>query len=182
MIKAKDIKNQFIEILTCGICKEIMNEPLTITCNHTFCYMCIAKTDENMFNMTRECPLCKKKYCLPPQTITNYVLRDVIKKVITEKKYDNIKKLQEKNRIKLSLRNQAINELRNENYDSIIANADYSECFEVQSKTNLDSNITKSDKNLLVKSNEWKLSYVFILGTLFGAIASKTAITFSKKN
>lgn len=121
MVKVKDLK----ESLTCGICRDILNEPFTIPCNHTFCYVCLAGTNENAWELSRECPICKKKYCLPPQGKVNFVIKDIIVKLTSEKAYNKTKNANEKQGLKYSLRNQVINELRSEYYNSIVDNVDF---------------------------------------------------------
>ena len=44
------------EHLTCGICRLIFIDPITLNCEHCFCKMCInewANTNDN-------CPICRK--------------------------------------------------------------------------------------------------------------------------
>jgi len=37
----------------CAICLECLNLPVKLNCNHSFCYECIIKCDNNL------CPLCR---------------------------------------------------------------------------------------------------------------------------
>ncbi|XP_071315164.1 E3 ubiquitin-protein ligase TRIM39-like [Trachinotus anak] len=59
--------------LTCSICMDTFNDPVTTDCGHSFCKNCL-----NLhFNYTdRVCPLCKKPQNRTPDV--NIVLRDII--------------------------------------------------------------------------------------------------------
>ncbi|CAO2636279.1 E3 ubiquitin-protein ligase TRIM31 [Lemmus lemmus] len=49
--------SKLLEDMTCPICMEILQDPVTIDCGHNFCLQCInqvGKTTENL-----QCPLCK---------------------------------------------------------------------------------------------------------------------------
>ena len=112
MVKCSDVEASLI----CVICNEIFNEPVTLICNHTFCYACLLSTEENENEMTRSCPLCKKKYCLPPGGVVNYTLKEIIIKLVGEKKYLKTQKSREKTVLKQTLKSQVISELRSKGF------------------------------------------------------------------
>ncbi|KAK9525944.1 hypothetical protein VZT92_016609 [Zoarces viviparus] len=47
------------EQLTCCICLEVFNDPVTLPCGHNFCKKCI--TNHFISNSQRQCPLCKER-------------------------------------------------------------------------------------------------------------------------
>ncbi|XP_052019913.1 E3 ubiquitin-protein ligase TRIM31 [Apodemus sylvaticus] len=74
------LATQLQEDVTCPICMEILQDPVTIDCGHNFCLQCIshvAKTSENL-----QCPLCKcfvKKNTFRP----NKLLASIAEKIQT---------------------------------------------------------------------------------------------------
>ena len=53
-------KEKLEKYLICPICQEIFDEPIRITCGHTFCNICIAKWEKKSRN--NQCPLCREIY------------------------------------------------------------------------------------------------------------------------
>ncbi|XP_014930816.1 tripartite motif-containing protein 5-like isoform X6 [Acinonyx jubatus] len=54
------------EEVTCPICLDILTQPLSLDCGHSFCQACItAKTKESTTNQGGEsrCPVCRIRYC-----------------------------------------------------------------------------------------------------------------------
>uniref|UniRef100_A0A8C7X050 RING-type domain-containing protein n=1 Tax=Oryzias sinensis TaxID=183150 RepID=A0A8C7X050_9TELE len=48
-----------LEFLNCHVCSEIFNDPVTLSCNHNFCWSCLQKFWEQTHN--KNCPICKRK-------------------------------------------------------------------------------------------------------------------------
>ncbi|XP_057604455.1 tripartite motif-containing protein 5-like [Hippopotamus amphibius kiboko] len=65
------------EEVTCPICLELLTEPLSFDCGHTFCQACI--TASNKESMTDHCPVCRTSYergsLRPNRHIANIVQR-----------------------------------------------------------------------------------------------------------
>ncbi|XP_034379736.1 E3 ubiquitin-protein ligase TRIM31 [Arvicanthis niloticus] len=53
----QQLASQLQEDVTCPICMEILQEPVTIDCGHNFCLQCISQVGETSKNI--QCPLCK---------------------------------------------------------------------------------------------------------------------------
>ncbi|XP_056224810.1 E3 ubiquitin-protein ligase TRIM11-like [Seriola aureovittata] len=71
--------------LTCSICMDTFQDPVTTDCGHSFCKKCLSLN----FNYTdRVCPLCKKPQNRLPDV--NIVLRDIVHQ-------ENLKKTEEEN-------------------------------------------------------------------------------------
>lgn len=164
MVKVKDIK----EILICPVCKDVMNEPLTLMCNHTFCYICLAGTEENMWELSRDCPICKKKYCLPPTNVVNFTLRDVIQTLIGKKRYEKTKKSREAQLVKHSLRNKVIKELRDEYHASVVDNVDFRDIAEEIFENEHSPVAVDTSRETQEQSNISKYGPTFILGSALG--------------
>jgi hypothetical protein len=89
-IKQPDILLQKLDIedqLSCPVCTNTYYNPITLLCQHTFCYHCI--TDSNI----KECPICRTKKFIPIDANTKSVQN--IMSQITNLYYgtDNIKKI-----------------------------------------------------------------------------------------
>lgn len=68
---------QTITSLSCGLCQNLLVEPITLSCGHTFCRGCINRktmTKETCSNSCCEIPLSSVESNL----ITNIALRDII--------------------------------------------------------------------------------------------------------
>jgi hypothetical protein len=66
-IKQPDILLQKLDIedqLSCPVCTNTYYKPVTLLCQHTFCYHCI--TDDKI----QECPVCRTKKFIPINTDT----------------------------------------------------------------------------------------------------------------
>jgi hypothetical protein len=64
------------EQLSCAVCTSAYYNPITLLCQHTFCYHCIS--DEKV----KECPICRVKKFIPKSasdTITDNILNKITK-------------------------------------------------------------------------------------------------------
>ena len=60
-IKEEKIDTEDIEeFLKCDVCKDILNDPRTLLCQHTFCATCLISL--------KECPMCRLKLYLPEKS------------------------------------------------------------------------------------------------------------------
>lgn len=89
-IRKPDIKFQILNIedqLTCPVCTNTYYNPITLLCQHTFCYHCI--TDDKI----KDCPVCRVKKFVP--ATNNKGLTDNILTKISELYYgsDGIDKI-----------------------------------------------------------------------------------------
>jgi hypothetical protein len=71
--------NKIKKLLICSICRDILYEPTTLYCQHTFCNNCLEKIEENSMV---ECPLCHHKGLIIPSH--NYKIKEVIEKIFTK--------------------------------------------------------------------------------------------------
>jgi len=71
--------NKIKKLLVCFICRDILYEPTTLYCQHTFCNECLEKLEENSLV---ECPLCHHKGLLVPSH--NYKINEIIEKIFTK--------------------------------------------------------------------------------------------------
>lgn len=62
---AFELLRRLQEEVTCPICLELLTEPLSLDCGHSFCQACITtKTKESMISQGGEssCPVCRMSY------------------------------------------------------------------------------------------------------------------------
>lgn len=69
------------ENFICNCCLELLKNPITLLCGHSFCLLCLA--DWYLISSNRKCPICRQEwYGVPKQ---NQALKSTIKKLV---KYD----------------------------------------------------------------------------------------------
>ncbi|XP_051250453.1 E3 ubiquitin-protein ligase TRIM35-like [Dicentrarchus labrax] len=60
--------------LNCHVCSETFRDPVSLTCNHSFCSSCLQKFWEQAKN--KNCPICKRKSS-KDNLIVNFALKDL---------------------------------------------------------------------------------------------------------
>ena len=63
--------------LQCSICFEILDEPVTPACGHTFCQGCLRKWQRQPRSKSSNCPICDKP--LPQSISVNVSMRRMVK-------------------------------------------------------------------------------------------------------
>ncbi|KAK7165612.1 hypothetical protein R3I93_005623 [Phoxinus phoxinus] len=59
----------------CGVCEQVLKDPVSITCGHTFCRQCISVFwDQSRLSEDFDCPQCRKR-CTRPVLQTHRVMR-----------------------------------------------------------------------------------------------------------
>ncbi|XP_077312560.1 E3 ubiquitin-protein ligase TRIM39-like [Lithobates pipiens] len=64
--------------LDCTICLCIYNNPVTLSCGHTFCHDCIDKIWQGKHKGDYECPECRKKFDARPELNKNIALSNIV--------------------------------------------------------------------------------------------------------
>lgn len=80
------MSHELDELLKCAVCHELIIEPVTLICQHTFCIDCVKALDIN------RCPSCRMSVIVPP--MINNLMSDLIKITLGDR-YDGI--LEERN-------------------------------------------------------------------------------------
>ncbi|XP_063306932.1 E3 ubiquitin/ISG15 ligase TRIM25-like [Pelobates fuscus] len=57
--------------LTCSICTDIYTNPVTLTCGHTFCRLCITRTWDNQEEREYSCSECRHRFRVRPELQRN---------------------------------------------------------------------------------------------------------------
>ncbi|XP_047461379.1 E3 ubiquitin-protein ligase TRIM39-like [Mugil cephalus] len=74
--------------ITCSICMDLFEEPVTTVCGHSFCKNCVTKTFHINDSM---CPLCKTHLSKTPDV--NIVLRDIVQQVKKTLQKDKVQEI-----------------------------------------------------------------------------------------
>uniref|UniRef100_A0A8C5WIU5 Uncharacterized protein n=1 Tax=Leptobrachium leishanense TaxID=445787 RepID=A0A8C5WIU5_9ANUR len=63
--------------LTCSICTDIYTDPVTLTCGHTYCRLCITRTWDNQEERESSCPECRHRFRARPKLRRNLSLTNI---------------------------------------------------------------------------------------------------------
>jgi len=76
------MSSEDFEELDCVLCSQLLYEPVTIYCGHTFCRQCLTRCLDH----TNQCPLCREVVHIDPQSApVSIVLQNIIQKLLPEK-------------------------------------------------------------------------------------------------
>ena len=75
------------QLLQCPICHDMLVNPVTIICNHTYCRACIDSIQIDDMVARRRCPICRVSFWLPPNSI-NPMIADMVRAVYGSAQYD----------------------------------------------------------------------------------------------
>ena len=65
---SKDVENEeegMLNSMTCGVCFQLLLDPVTLGCGHSFCELCLAhmwKTNDQQVSL---CPMCRHPWARP---------------------------------------------------------------------------------------------------------------------
>ncbi|MED6256512.1 hypothetical protein ATANTOWER_027832, partial [Ataeniobius toweri] len=69
--------------LSCHVCSETFRDPVSLSCNHSFCSSCLQKFWEQTKN--KNCPICKRRYS-KEFPIVNFTLNELADSFIGRQK------------------------------------------------------------------------------------------------
>ncbi|XP_059210703.1 tripartite motif-containing protein 16-like [Centropristis striata] len=76
----KEILDQ--EKLSCSICLDLLKDPVTISCGHSYCMSCIKDYwDEKLEDKTHSCPQCRQSFTERPVLGKNTMLAELVEEV-----------------------------------------------------------------------------------------------------
>ena len=105
--------------LQCSICHDLFNEPVTLFCNHTYCHSCLVVLKKD-YRDCRQCPVCQTKIWEPSLKTVNYVIRDTVKQLFGEERYQANYQKRQKILVKEDIRHQVAGEIKDEMWRSIV--------------------------------------------------------------
>uniref|UniRef100_A0A8C5H9G0 RING-type domain-containing protein n=1 Tax=Gouania willdenowi TaxID=441366 RepID=A0A8C5H9G0_GOUWI len=66
------------ETLSCSICLDLLKEPVTVPCGHSYCRTCISSFwDGEKEKNNYSCPQCRKKFTERPDLVKNIMLAEL---------------------------------------------------------------------------------------------------------
>ncbi|XP_076848398.1 E3 ubiquitin-protein ligase TRIM47-like isoform X2 [Brachyhypopomus gauderio] len=67
---------------SCSICLDLLKDPVSIPCGHSFCMTCITtKWDQDVQRGVYSCPLCRKNTTQRPELCRNTLLAEMVEKL-----------------------------------------------------------------------------------------------------
>uniref|UniRef100_A0A672GCE5 RING-type domain-containing protein n=1 Tax=Salarias fasciatus TaxID=181472 RepID=A0A672GCE5_SALFA len=66
------------EKLTCSICLELLRDPATIPCGHSYCMSCIKGYWDEKNKETHACPQCRQDFTPRPVLVKNTMLAEIV--------------------------------------------------------------------------------------------------------
>ncbi|XP_049338081.1 tripartite motif-containing protein 16-like [Astyanax mexicanus] len=67
--------------LSCSVCLDLLKDPVTIPCGHSFCMVCIKCWDEEDQKKIYSCPNCRHTFTSRPVVSKNTMLAEVVEKL-----------------------------------------------------------------------------------------------------
>jgi hypothetical protein len=120
----------------CTVCHDLLVNPVTLLCQHTFCRLCIKSyvashnkpqiddagypTFVSRDNKNAKCPLCRCAIVIPPND--NFLVKDLISKKYPEL-YKSRMEEHQKDTLKLDIRSQIEDEIRTEVFGAVVDEA-----------------------------------------------------------
>ena len=108
------------QYFTCGICSDILYEPYTLLCQHTFCKACLSKSkpgdmySDSTVNSIHKCPTCNLSYILHPKN-NNYLITTYIESLVS----DDYKLTRNREKLKETLEMEVRKELKSEIFKTL---------------------------------------------------------------
>ncbi|KAL0171109.1 hypothetical protein M9458_031420, partial [Cirrhinus mrigala] len=83
MEEARISVNEFL----CSVCLDLLKDPVTIQCGHSYCKSCITdRWDQEDQMRVYSCPQCRQTFSPRPALATNTMLTEVVKKLKNRKR------------------------------------------------------------------------------------------------
>uniref|UniRef100_A0A8C5E353 RING-type domain-containing protein n=1 Tax=Gouania willdenowi TaxID=441366 RepID=A0A8C5E353_GOUWI len=79
------------ETLSCSICLDLLKEPVTVPCGHSYCRTCISSfwDGEKEKKNNYSCPQCMKKFTERPDLMKNIMLAELVEEKKKNRRQDD---------------------------------------------------------------------------------------------
>ncbi|KAM8849311.1 LOW QUALITY PROTEIN: tripartite motif-containing protein 16-like [Spinachia spinachia] len=79
-----EVTPQMLETFYCSICLDVLKDPVTIPCGHSYCMSCVSTSLDTDAKMgVQRCPQCRTDFTLRPVLVKNTVLADLVEQLTT---------------------------------------------------------------------------------------------------
>lgn len=124
----EEVKEHLETVYSCGICTQILYQPVTLFCQHTFCRACLREMSRpkpyELRPSKKKCPTCRRRFFLPEGNSNNYQINEsldaLLNRVFTPAEIEEMNKTRKKEEIRMELREQVVQDLREELQNSIL--------------------------------------------------------------
>ncbi|XP_028318153.1 tripartite motif-containing protein 16-like [Gouania willdenowi] len=77
------------ETFSCSICLNLLKEPVTVPCGHSYCRTCISSFwDGEAVKNSYSCPQCREAFTPRPVLVKNTMLAEVVEKINKSRRHD----------------------------------------------------------------------------------------------
>ncbi|XP_066533598.1 E3 ubiquitin/ISG15 ligase TRIM25-like [Hoplias malabaricus] len=87
---AQPVEGHFQDCFFCSVCLDVLENPVTIPCGHSFCMTCIGEcwAEEELKNKAPSCPQCRSQFSERPALNKNTVLSEVLRSLSVSRDTD----------------------------------------------------------------------------------------------
>ncbi len=109
------------DVVACAVCHHVLINPVTLSCQHTFCRHCVDRDDVG------QCPYCQLAKVVPPSR--NATMEDMIRCIVGDQQYTRLLAEYEDEKqteeLRAQLKKQIRQQIYNDVYNEVVNNGRY---------------------------------------------------------